>query len=131
VRYRSPWLRVRIENRHAILEVPDATRHASGSPEDVDARLPRHLVPTALIERLAVDLPAQEMGIGRMLLSDAIERTLAVSDDIATYATVVDDTSHQRARRVFLSALGLRSPLAWPTPIRACFYHWNPSDHVC
>jgi GNAT superfamily N-acetyltransferase len=59
-------------------------------PEEVAAKLPRHFIPAALIGRLAVDLSAQEIGIGKMLLADAIKRTLAVSDDIAIYAMVVD-----------------------------------------
>jgi GNAT superfamily N-acetyltransferase len=59
-------------------------------PEKVARKLPRHRVPAALIGRLAVDLSAQHMGTGKMLLADAIKRTLAVSDDIAIYAMVVD-----------------------------------------
>ncbi|MCG6867823.1 MAG: GNAT family N-acetyltransferase [Gammaproteobacteria bacterium] len=64
-------------------------------PEVVAAKLPRHPVPAALIGRLAVDLSAQEIGIGKMLLADAIKRTLAVSDDIAIYAMVVDAINEQ------------------------------------
>lgn len=59
-------------------------------PEKVAKKLPRHPIPAALIGRLAVDLSAQGQGIGKMLLSNAIKRTLAVSDDIAIYALVVD-----------------------------------------
>ncbi len=59
-------------------------------PEKVAKKLPRHPIPTVLIGRLAVDLSAQGKGIGKMLLSNAIKRTLAVSDDIAIYALVVD-----------------------------------------
>lgn len=67
-------------------------------PEEVAAKLPRHPVPAALIGQLAVDLAAQEIGIGNMgnmLLADAIKRTLAVSDDIAIYAMVVDAINEQ------------------------------------
>jgi ribosomal protein S18 acetylase RimI-like enzyme len=59
-------------------------------PEIIAKKLPRHPIPAALIGRLAVDTAAQGMGIGRMLLSNAIRRTLAVSDEIAIYALVVD-----------------------------------------
>ena len=59
-------------------------------PEKVAKKLPKHPIPAALIGRLAVDLSAQGKGIGKMLLSNAIKRTLAVSDDIAIYALVVD-----------------------------------------
>ena len=59
-------------------------------PEKVARKLPKHPVPAALIGRLAVDLSAQGMGTGQMLLADSIKRTIAVSDDIAIYAMVVD-----------------------------------------
>ncbi|MGD1971740.1 MAG: GNAT family N-acetyltransferase [Desulfobacterales bacterium] len=59
-------------------------------PEKLARKLPRHQVPTALIGRLAVSKAAQGQGIGKMLLADAIKRTLAVGDQIAIYAMVVD-----------------------------------------
>lgn len=43
-----------------------------------------------MIGRLAVDHAAQGHGVGKMLLIDAIKRTLAISDDIAIYCLVVD-----------------------------------------
>jgi predicted GNAT family N-acyltransferase len=43
-------------------------------------------VPAALIGRLAVSNTAQGQGVGKMLLADAIKRTLTVSDQIAIYA---------------------------------------------
>ena len=52
--------------------------------------LPNHPVPAALIGRLAVNHNAQGCGIGKMLLVDAVKRTLSVSDQIAIYAMVVD-----------------------------------------
>lgn len=59
-------------------------------PEKLVGKLPRHQVPAALIGRLAVSKAAQGQGIGKMLLADAIKRTLAVGDQIAIYAMVVD-----------------------------------------
>lgn len=59
-------------------------------PEKLAKKLPKHPIPAALIGRLAVDISAQGKGIDRMLLSNAIRRTLAVSYDIAIYAMVVD-----------------------------------------
>ncbi|MGB5619751.1 MAG: GNAT family N-acetyltransferase [Desulfobacterales bacterium] len=59
-------------------------------PEKLARKLPQHSVPAALIGRLAVSNAAQGQEIGKMLLADAIKRTLAVSDQIAIYATVVD-----------------------------------------
>lgn len=59
-------------------------------PEKLARKLPKHPVPTALIGRLAVSRNEQGNGIGKMLLADAIKRTLSVSDQIAIYAMVVD-----------------------------------------
>jgi len=59
-------------------------------PEKQARKLPKHPVPAALIGRLAVSNAAQGRGVGKMLLADALKRTLAVSDHIAIYAMVVD-----------------------------------------
>ncbi len=59
-------------------------------PEKLARKLPKHPVPAALIGRLAISNAAQGQGVGKMLLADAIKRTLAVSDQIAIYAMVVD-----------------------------------------
>ena len=58
--------------------------------EVLAGKLPRQPVPAALIGRLAVAQHAQGQGVGKMLLMDAIKRTLRVSDEIAIYAIVVD-----------------------------------------
>jgi GNAT superfamily N-acetyltransferase len=59
-------------------------------PEKLARKLPKHPVPAALIGRMAVGNAAQGQGVGKMLLADAIKRTLAASDQIAIYAMVVD-----------------------------------------
>ena len=59
-------------------------------PEKLVRKLPKHPGPAALIGRLAVSNAAQGQGVGKMLLADAIKRTLVVSDQIAIYAMVVD-----------------------------------------
>ena len=59
-------------------------------PEKLARKLPKYQVPAALIGRLAVGNAAKGQGVGKMLLADAIRRTLAVSDQIAIYAMVVD-----------------------------------------
>lgn len=59
-------------------------------PEKLVRKLPKHPIPAALIGRLAVSKDEQGVGIGKMLLADAIKRSLAVSDQIAIYAMVVD-----------------------------------------
>ncbi len=45
---------------------------------------------TSGCSRLAISNAAQGQGIGKLLLADAIKRTLAVSDQIAIYTMVVD-----------------------------------------
>jgi len=59
-------------------------------PQNMARKLPRHPIPAALIGRLAVSKNAQGNGIGKMLLIDAIKRTLSVREQIAIYAMVVD-----------------------------------------
>ena len=59
-------------------------------PEDLVKKLPNYPIPAALIGRLAVDKSAQGNGIGKILLADAIKRTMAISNEIAIYAMVVD-----------------------------------------
>jgi GNAT superfamily N-acetyltransferase len=62
----------------------------SALPDQTTRKLPKPPLPAALIGRLAVDTSEQHQGIGKMLLSNAMKRTLAVSDDIGIYAMVVD-----------------------------------------
>jgi len=59
-------------------------------PVEIARKLPRHPIPAALLGRLAVDENARGTGVGKMLLMDAITRTLTVSREIAIYAMVVD-----------------------------------------
>ena len=59
-------------------------------PDKLARKLPKHPVPAALIGRLATCNAAQGQGVGKLLLADAIKRTLAVSEQIAIYAMVVD-----------------------------------------
>lgn len=75
--------------------------------EDKSRKLPRHPVPAALMGRLAVSRDAQGQGIGRLLLANAVRRSLAVSEEIAIHAMVVD-AKGERARR-FYEAFGFAS----------------------
>lgn len=64
-------------------------------PTDLARKLPRHPIPAALLGSLAVSRAHQGYGIGKMLLVDAIKRTLEVSSEIAIYAMVVDAKDEQ------------------------------------
>ena len=59
-------------------------------PASLTRKLPRHPVPCALIGRLAVDTSVHGQGVGRMLLADAIERTIDASTTLAVHAMIVD-----------------------------------------
>ena len=62
----------------------------SSLPSDLVKKLPKHPLPAALIGRLAVSAESQGAGLGKILLADAIKRTLALGDEIGVYAMVVD-----------------------------------------
>lgn len=68
-----------------------ATSVAPGQvPDDVARRLPRIPVPAALIGRLAVAAEAARRGLGRILVADAVKRTLVASASVAIAVLVVD-----------------------------------------
>ena len=67
-------------------------------PEKLSKKLPKHQIPAALIGRLAVSQNAEGYGVGKLLLADAIKRTLAVSGEIVIYAVVVDAIDDEAQR---------------------------------
>ena len=62
-------------------------------PKQLSRKLPRHPVPCALIGRLAVGRSAHGRGLGRMLLADAVTRTVAAGETVAMHALIVDATN--------------------------------------
>jgi len=82
-------------------------------PEALARKLPKHPIPAALLGRLAVANGTQGQGVGRMLLTDAVKRTLAVSDQIGIHALIVDAID-ERAQQ-FYQQFGF-FPLAPPQP---------------
>ena len=73
--------------------------HAS-LPEQLSRKLPRRPVSCALIGRLAVDRPVHGRGLGRLLLADAVKRTVAAGETVAMHALIVDATNDD-ARRFY------------------------------
>jgi predicted N-acetyltransferase YhbS len=67
----------------------------------VPENVPRHPVPVILLARLAVDLGARGQGIGRVLLVDALRRSLAIAEQLGVFAVVVDAIDDQ-ARDFYL-----------------------------
>jgi GNAT superfamily N-acetyltransferase len=76
-------------------------------PLDLTRRLPRQMVPAALIGRLAVDKSVARRGLGGVLLVDAINRTMVAAETVAMWAIAVDpidDAAHE-----FYAAFGFRA----------------------
>lgn len=67
-------------------------------PEGLQKKLPKYgQIPCTLLGRLAVDNQYRNRGIGKHLLSDALQRALIHSTGIASWAVVVDaknDAAH-------------------------------------
>lgn len=80
---------------------------ASSLPQNMARKLPRHPIPAALIGRLAVSERNQGQGIGTMLIADAVKRSLAVSEEMAIHALVVDAKDDAAAR--FYRRFGFQS----------------------
>jgi ribosomal protein S18 acetylase RimI-like enzyme len=59
-------------------------------PEAQRRRLPRHPIPTAHIGRLAVDKSAQGQGLGEILIFDALQRVVGVSEEMGLFSVTVD-----------------------------------------
>ncbi|MEK7832003.1 MAG: GNAT family N-acetyltransferase [Acidobacteriota bacterium] len=74
---------------------------ASIAVEVVPENLPRHPIPVALLGRLAIDLEKRGQGLGSILLADAIQRVVTISEQIGVYAIVVD-ALHEQARNFYL-----------------------------
>lgn len=80
-------------------------------PSKLADKLPKHPVPAALIGRLAVHKRWQQKGIGKMLLVDAIKRTLSISEEIAIYAMVVDAIDENA--KTFYEQFGFNQLNSW------------------
>jgi len=118
-RYASQDIRRRV-NRVFVASPPDAPRqvvgyyslsagslNATALPEAFRRRLPRYPVPVVLLGRLAVAESHQGMGLGSILLVDALQRIAQASQVMAVYAIVVDALNDQAA--VFYRQFGFIS----------------------
>jgi ribosomal protein S18 acetylase RimI-like enzyme len=60
-------------------------------PPDVAQKLPKYpFVPATLLGRLAVDVKHRGKGLGEFILLDALRRSRAASEQVASFAVVVD-----------------------------------------
>lgn len=64
----------------------------SSFPEHIQKKLPKSYksIPTTLLGRLAIDKKHQGQGIGKILLIDALKRSYEISQEIGSFAVVVD-----------------------------------------
>jgi len=64
----------------------------SSFPEHIQKKLPKsyNSIPTILLGRLAIDKKHQGQGIGKILLIDAMKRSYEISQEVGSYAVVVD-----------------------------------------
>ena len=106
-RYASQDIRRRV-SRVFLASLPDAPRQvigyyslsagsleATALPGAFRRRLPRYPVPVVLLGRLAVAESHQGMGLGSILLADALQRIAQASQVMAVYAVVVDALNGQ------------------------------------
>lgn len=65
---------------------------SSSFPEKLQSKLPKSYtsIPTTLLGRLAIDNKYQGKGIGKILLIDALKRSYEISQEIGSFAVVVD-----------------------------------------
>ena len=66
-------------------------------PERYLNRFPGFPLPVARLARLAVDLNQQRQGLGELLLADALQRCLHISESIGMLGVIVD-AKDERAR---------------------------------
>jgi GNAT superfamily N-acetyltransferase len=64
----------------------------SSFPESIRKKLPQsyNSIPATLLGRLAIDKNWQGKGLGKILLLDALKRSYIISQEIGSYAVVVD-----------------------------------------
>jgi predicted N-acetyltransferase YhbS len=62
-----------------------------GVPEEIVKKLPQYtMVPTTLVGRLAVSAEFRGQRLGELLLMDALHRSLALSEQVASACVIVD-----------------------------------------
>jgi len=67
--------------------------------DELSRKLPHYpLLPATLIGRLAVDLHYQKNGIGEILLVDALRRAYQASQEIASFAVIVEAINESAAK---------------------------------
>jgi GNAT superfamily N-acetyltransferase len=81
-------------------------------PKNLAESLPKYQIPVARLARLAVSQHYQGQGWGRLLLIDALDRTVAASQHIGIHAILID-AKHEEARK-FYEHFGFHSLISNP-----------------
>jgi GNAT superfamily N-acetyltransferase len=92
--FSAVFIAVTEPNSPAILGYYSLSSHSitvQGIPLDVRKKFPRYpAIPTTLLGRLARRLESRGQGVGEFLLLDALSRALQSSENVGSYAVVVD-----------------------------------------
>jgi ribosomal protein S18 acetylase RimI-like enzyme len=85
---------VAVDDEHGVVgfySLSSFTLAIEDFPQDIGRKLPRYdAIPAALIGRLARDQRARGLGLGELLLADAVRRILSASQSLAVLAIMVD-----------------------------------------
>jgi ribosomal protein S18 acetylase RimI-like enzyme len=85
---------VAVDDEHGVVgfySLSSFTLAIENLPQDIGRKLPRYdAIPAALIGRLARDQRARGLGLGELLLADAVRRILSASQSLAVLAIMVD-----------------------------------------
>lgn len=102
----------------AFMELPDSVRK----------RVPRYPVPAMRIGRLSVHVDFRGKGLGEALLVDALQRAVALHDQIGMFAIVVDakDASAKRFYQKYGFLEFSSRPLSLFLPISTAAKGFNP-----
>lgn len=83
--------------------------YAVNTPGSIRRNMPE-LIPSVILGRLAIDSNFQGLGLGAMLLNDAVERSLAAAENVSARLVVVHALS-QRAEQFYLRCGFTRMPV--------------------
>ena len=85
---------VAVDDEHGVVgfySLSSFTLAIEDLPQDISRKLPRYdAIPAALIGRLGRDQRARGLGLGELLLADAVRRILSASQSLAVFAIIVD-----------------------------------------
>lgn len=91
------YVAVRSATVHGFYSLAMSGIRRENLPDKYLDRFPNFPLPVARLARLAVDLNHQRQGLGELLLADALQRCLHISESIGMLGVIVD-AKDERAR---------------------------------